>query len=215
MRPGERCGTPDSRRPIDCRDALHCQARSAPNASRTRLGRPARPRAVGLWSMPAKIGAPVFAAVTCPALNSKRRKCTDEVFSSFSRPGPRRRLHRPCRIRPRAPSTVLDTFQLRQRGFASAGSGYRSAASLSSSAVRDQRVIRAKFVRNAFGLEDALDAQHLLHLVLHGQAIFEQEGRIRPDLQRAPLLVRDPAAGTRRCFEYCSRLKRSSGRSLS
>jgi hypothetical protein len=45
-------------------------------------------------------------------------------------------------------------------------------------AVGDQRVVDVQFVLDARRLEDALDAQHFLDLVLHGQGVLEIQGGV-------------------------------------
>ena len=47
-------------------------------------------------------------------------------------------------------------------------------------AVGYQRVIGVEFVVDSGRLEDALDAQHLLHLVLHRHPVLEVQRRIGP-----------------------------------
>src|SRR5689334_5985175 len=56
------------------------QARSAASDARTSVGRSRRARYSG-WSTPAEMAAPLRKAWHISGVSSKRRKCTDEVFS--------------------------------------------------------------------------------------------------------------------------------------
>ena len=103
--------------------------------------------------------------------SSKRRKCTAEVFTSFSRSRSSSAMaNRRAQSRHLHPAAILDAAQLLElrRGALSA-SGYSiSKVDLPVAAVGDQRVVGRELLGDAFGFEDALGAQHLLHLVLHG-----------------------------------------------
>src|SRR5262245_591625 len=67
-------------------------------------------------------------------------------------------------------------------------------------AVRYQRIVGGELVDDRLGLEDALDAQHLLHLVLHRQAVLETERHVGPAAHGAALLVRDDLRTQRRAL---------------
>src|SRR5690606_36161556 len=58
-------------------------------------------------------------------------------------------------------------------------------------AVRDERVVRRELLLDGLGLEDPLDAQHLLDLVLHREAVLEIERRVRAERHLTVLLVRE------------------------
>jgi hypothetical protein len=60
-------------------------------------------------------------------------------------------------------------------------------------AVRNQRIVGIQFLVNALGLEDAFNAQHLLHLVLHCHAVFEIQRCIRAECEPAIAFVRQHA----------------------
>ncbi len=56
-------------------------------------------------------------------------------------------------------------------------------------AIGNQRVVGVEFFLNTVVLEDALDAQHLLHLVANRHLIFEQQGDVLAQVDGAIFLV--------------------------
>src|SRR5690606_15518793 len=56
-------------------------------------------------------------------------------------------------------------------------------------AVGNQRVVGRQLLLDRLGLEDALDAQHLLNLILHRESILERQRRIRSHGNLPLLLV--------------------------
>ncbi len=60
-------------------------------------------------------------------------------------------------------------------------------------AVGDQRVINIQLLLDAFRLEDALQTQHFLNLVLHGEAVLEiQRGMRAQGLPAICFMIHDP-----------------------
>jgi hypothetical protein len=92
----------------------------------------------------------------------------------------------------RLPAAVLDAPQLRQPLAALVGvRELQQERRLPVVPVRNQRVVGIQLLLDRVGFEDALDAQHLLHLVLHRQPVFERPGRVRADGDAAVALVLD------------------------
>ncbi len=101
----------------------------------------------------------------------------------------------------RTQQRVLDALQQRELRAPLLGLGILDQQRrLPVAAVRDQRVVGGQFVRDALGLEDALDAQHLLDLVLHGEAVLEAPGGIRSHRELPRALVREDAGAERRAL---------------
>src|SRR4030095_8935796 len=53
----------------------------------------------------------------------------------------------------------------------------------------DEAMVGIELLLDRVRLEDALDAQHLLHLVLHRQLVLERPGGVRPEREVAVALV--------------------------
>ena len=56
-------------------------------------------------------------------------------------------------------------------------------------AIGNQRIVGLEFLVDAIRLEDLFDAQHLLDLVLHGQAILEVQRCVCAEIEPAIFLV--------------------------
>src|SRR6185295_11045980 len=63
--------------------------------------------------------------------------------------------------------------------------------------VGNQRVVGVELALDAALLEDALDAQHLLHLVADGELVLEQQRDVGAEVERAILLVLEDAGAER------------------
>ena len=126
-------------------------------------------------------------------VNSKRRKCTDEVFSSFSRS---RSSSAMAKTRGK-PSTshvdpVLEPLEPCQRAAALVDVRVLDQhRRLQVAAVGHQRVVRVDLALDALLLEDLLDAQHLLDLVAHRELVLEDQRDVLAEVHGARLLVRD------------------------
>ena len=96
---------------------------------------------------------------------------------------------------------VLDIVKLEQLARAQVRIGiFDQHRRLEIGAVGNQRVVGLEFLGDAGRLEDALDAQHLLNLILHGQAILEDQSHVVADVDDARLLVVEHARAERRAF---------------
>ena len=67
-------------------------------------------------------------------------------------------------------------------------------------AVRDERVVGIELGLDLRRLEDPLGAEDLLHLVVHGEAVLEVEGRVGADRQPARALVPEHPLAERGAF---------------
>ena len=81
------------------------------------------------------------------------------------------------------PYRFLDSYQTRQSNPTLFYLGIlQHKCCLEVSAVRNERIVGVQFFLNLIGFKDAFDAEHFLHLVLHGQSILKVERRVRSDL---------------------------------
>src|SRR5579864_1481432 len=96
-----------------------------------------------------------------------------------------------CRLYPAAP---LDPFELGElRSALLRPSELDEERDLPVAAIGDQRVVGGELIGDPLRLEDALDAQHLLDLILNGETILEGPGHVGTDLELARSLVREKA----------------------
>ena len=149
--------------------------------------------------MPAASAAPDFRLAIIAALSSKRRKCTAEVFSSLvrSRSSSAIAYTGSCPATRSHERLSMPRNSVRRRA-RSAGSGYSiSRCRLEVVAVRNQRIVCGQFLGDARGFEDALGAQHFLHLVAHGLAILETPGAIRAQMEPSRGAIVDHARADR------------------
>ena len=137
---------------------------------------------------------PYFSAATISAVSSKRRKCTAEVFCSFSRGeilvGDRVDAARSPRPATQTRSSMpLSRASARLRSSASSYS--ISIVALKFDAVGHERVVGVELVLDACLLEGLLDAQHLLDLVADRELVLEQQRHVVAEVHGALLLVRE------------------------
>ena len=143
------------------------------------------------------------------AVNSKRRKCTAEVLVSLLRSRSSSAIARTAASVPTIKRDhVLDAAQIFELALAHVDvvvlDQHRR---FEIGAIRNQRIVGVEFLFDRFGFEDALDAQHFLHLILDRHAIFEDQRDVCAEMQRPVLLVRDHlraerAALARVVFEF-------------
>ena len=148
--------------------------------------------------------APSFSAATISGVSSKRRKCTADVFSSFSRSRSSSAIaYTLAQALGLHPHPILDALQPRERMLALLDilvlDQHRR---LEVAAVGDERVVGVELVLDAGFLEDLLDAQHLLDLVAHRELVLEDERHVLAQVHGARLLVRDHLARGTPCAPW-------------
>ena len=67
-------------------------------------------------------------------------------------------------------------------------------------AIGNERIVGFDFLVDGGGLEDALHAQHFLHLILHGEEVLEQQRRVGAQGDAARFLVGDHLVSKRLSF---------------
>ncbi len=145
--------------------------------------------------MPAITALPALTAARIAGGSSNRSQWTAEVLSAFARSMSSSAMPM---MRP-APgdfnvALVLDAAQFGERDGAFARvREFDHHRGFPVTAVRDQRIVGVQFLPDTRCLEDALDAQHFLHLVLDREAILEYPGHVRADGYGAVALVLDDA----------------------
>ena len=126
------------------------------------------------------MGAPPPAAAASSGVSSKRRKWTDEVLSSVARSrSSSAKAHTGGEPPDPGPDPILDADQA-----AEGNPAFVLVVELDHErrlpvgAVRNERVVGIELGFDLRRLEYPFGAEDFLHLVLHGQAILEVQGRV-------------------------------------
>src|SRR5580658_8791377 len=101
--------------------------------------------------------------------SSKRRKCTAEVFSAFSR-------------------SISSSATANTRSISLTRTQHRSSTPISFSSA-DRRSSGSGNSSSSVTFQNPLSAQHLEHLVAYGRVVLEAPRHIGPDLHVAQLFV--------------------------